>query len=65
MNKKYLTVEEAAEYLCMTKKALYNKLFRRELPYYKLGHKKVLLCTEELDTFLRESRVEPRAKGER
>lgn len=62
--KKYLTVDEAAEYLRITKKALYNKLFRRELPYYKLGHKRVLLCLEELEVFLGENRVGPRKKRE-
>lgn len=36
--KRYLSHAEAAEYLCISPKTLYNKVANREVPAYKFKH---------------------------
>ena len=51
MEKRFLTLKEAASYLGKTEKALYISVWRREVPYKKWG-KKLVFDMRELDTFI-------------
>lgn len=55
--KKWLTVEEAADYLGLKKSTIYAYIHERKLPYYKRGHV-VRFKVEELDAWIEASRVE-------
>lgn len=55
--KKWLTVEEAAEYLGLKKSTIYAYIHEKVLPYYKRGHI-VRFKMEELDVWMEASRVE-------
>jgi len=39
IQKRLLTIKEASEYLGISEKGLYNMVYRREIPFVKLGGK--------------------------
>ena len=39
IQKRLLTIKEASEYLGISEKGLYNMIYRREIPFVKLGGK--------------------------
>lgn len=53
-----LTVREAAKYLGTTEKTLYTKVWRREIPFVKLG-RSLRFDIRELDKLIEESTVKP------
>jgi excisionase family DNA binding protein len=57
---RWLRAKEAAEYLGWTRSALYKRVQSRSIPYYKLEGV-LLFKSHELDRWLEEHRVEPRA----
>ncbi len=54
-----LTVREAAGYLGTTVATLYSKVWRREIPFVKLG-RSVRFDVIELDELIEHSKVKPR-----
>jgi excisionase family DNA binding protein len=50
-----LTIDQAAEFLTLTKPTLYSKVSRRELPYMKRG-KRLYFSKDELMAYLKEGR---------
>ena len=55
--KKYLTVDEAAKYLSISRKQIYNLRAGNKIPYYKLEGK-ILFKISELDKFIEKNKVE-------
>lgn len=53
----WLSAESAAEYLCLSRKALYEAVRRGELPAYRFGKKRLRFRREELDALLQSSPV--------
>jgi excisionase family DNA binding protein len=53
-----LTVGQAAEYLGTTAASLYSKIWRREIPFVKLG-RSVRFDIRELDRLIEEAKVKP------
>jgi len=62
--KKFFTVPEAAQYLGRTNSYVYQKVSRREIPFYKPSHKCLLFKRTELDGWLELSRVSSDAELE-
>jgi excisionase family DNA binding protein len=56
--KEFLTVEEAALYLDLSKSALYKKMSRRELSYYVPGGKKAYFRRDDLDAWVFSKKVD-------
>ena len=56
--RRLLTVKEAAVYLGTTPATLYSKIWRREIPFIKLG-RAVRLDLHDLETLIARSRVMP------
>ena len=56
-NKKWLTLNEAAEYLRISRKQIYNLKASNKIPFYKLEGK-ILFKTSELDRIIEKNKVE-------
>lgn len=54
----FLTIEEASEYLKVSKSCIYKLTSNKEIPYYVPGGKKIYFRKEELDNWILESRVD-------
>jgi excisionase family DNA binding protein len=54
-----MTIKQAAEYLGTTPATLYTKIWRREIPFIKLG-RSVRFDVRDLDELIADSKVEPR-----
>jgi excisionase family DNA binding protein len=54
-----LTVRQAAEYLGTTVATLYSKVWRREIPFIKLG-RSVRFDVVDLDEMIEQAKVKPR-----
>jgi excisionase family DNA binding protein len=54
-----LTVRQAAEYLGTTVATLYSKVWRREIPFIKLG-RSVRFDVGDLDEMIEQAKVKPR-----
>lgn len=50
--KNWLNAEEAARYLGLTRRALYARVYRRQLPAHKLGDRSLRFDPRELDLVL-------------
>ena len=61
---KPLTLEEAAEYLGLSKSYLYKLTSAHKIPHYKPQGKRVYFTTAELDTFLLRNPVKTTGKIE-
>jgi excisionase family DNA binding protein len=59
LNKEILTLEEAAEYLVLSKSCIYKMTSNKEVPHYIPGGKKIYFKKTELDRWILESRVTP------
>lgn len=57
MEKKYLTVDEAAVYIGTTKNYLYKLTSNNKIPYYQPTGRKCLFKSEELDAWIEKGRV--------
>ena len=57
MDKGYLSINEAAEYLGVKPSSLYSMVERREIPYHRIG-RLIKLTRADLDAFMQESRVD-------
>lgn len=52
LTKEFLTLEETAEYLNLSKSALYKATSRKEIPFYNPGGKKIYFKRIELDAWI-------------
>lgn len=48
---KYHTTDETADYLRISKATLYNYVYKRKIPFHKVGSR-VLFIYEELDAWI-------------
>lgn len=56
-NQKYLSLEEASEYLGLTKATLYRYTHERVIPFYKPGGRKIYFKSTDLDEYVENGRV--------
>lgn len=49
----YLSLEEAAEYLCVSEKTLRRRIADGTVPAYRLGHRVIRIKITDLDQLLR------------
>ncbi len=59
LSKEILTLEEAAEYLQLSKSCLYKATSNKEIPHYVPGGKKIYFRRSELENWVFRSRVTP------
>ncbi len=55
--KEFMTVEETAEYLEISKSAVYKLTSKRKIPFYNPGGKKIYFKKIEVDDWIENSRV--------
>lgn len=59
----FLTIQQAAEFLCLTVPTIYSKVSKRELPFMKQG-KRLYFAKSELSDYLRRGKKETAAEME-
>ena len=52
MEKRFLNIKEASEYLGLAKKTLYNLVWQKKIPHYKPSRKKILFSIDNLDKWM-------------
>lgn len=52
LDKEFLTVEETANYLRMSKSSIYKMVHKETIPFYKPSGGRVLFRREELDAWV-------------
>ncbi len=57
MEKSFLTLNEAAQYLGVKASTLYSMVERKEIPHYRIG-RLIRFTKADLDAFMRERRVD-------
>jgi len=57
LSKEVLTLEESAEFLGLSKSALYKMTSKREIPFYCPGGKKVYFRRVELESWILNAKV--------
>lgn len=62
--KEILTLEETAEYLSLSKSALYKMTSNKEIPFYCPGGKKIYFKREELNNWVFNNKVESNSELE-
>lgn len=50
--KKFLDVDMAAKYVCLSKSFIYKKVYRNEIPHYKIGSK-TLFDKDEIEQWIK------------
>ncbi len=63
MEKKYMTISEAAKYSGLSKWTLYRLSSRREIPIFKIGSR-VLFKIDEFDKWIQKFKCRLNTKGE-
>jgi len=56
-SKEFMTLEEIADYLSISKSAVYKLTSKKEIPFYIPGGKKIYFKKEEVDDWIERSRV--------
>lgn len=56
-----MTIKQAAEYMAISVTSLYSKVFRREIPFVKIG-RSVRFDVRSLDEFINRKRVAPQER---
>jgi|TARA_R100000306_G_scaffold14412_2_gene17886 excisionase family DNA binding protein len=56
-SKDFMTLEEIADYLSISKSAVYKLTSKKEIPFYIPGGKKIYFKKEEVDDWIERSRV--------
>lgn len=54
--KKLLTIKEASEYLRISEKGIYNMVWRREIPFVKIG-RRIRFDIQDLDDWISRNKV--------
>ena len=49
--KSWMSLEECAKYICISKNSLYTKTARNEIPSYRVG-KRIIFKTEEINSWI-------------
>ena len=62
-SEQFLTIQQAAEFLCLTVPTIYSKVSRRKLPFMKQG-KRLYFSKSELSDYLRRGKKETAAEME-
>ena len=57
----YITMETAAERLCISEKTMKRMVQRGAFPAYRIGPRMVRIDEKELEAYIRARRVEPEA----
>ncbi len=57
--KEFITVDELADYLGLSKSAVYKITSKKEIPFYNPGGKKIYFKRIEVDAWIETSRVAP------
>lgn len=52
LSKEFLTLEETADYLDLSKSAIYRMTSKREIPFYNPGGKKLYFKKSDLDQWI-------------
>ena len=60
--KKWLTFEQACEYLHYSASHLYKFTMLREIPFYKPNNRRIFFLQEDLDNWIEKSRISSRAE---
>jgi len=60
--KKWVTFEEACDYLHYSKSHLYKFTMLREIPFYKPNNRRIYFLQEDLDNWIEKSRISSRAE---
>ncbi|MEO6190257.1 MAG: helix-turn-helix domain-containing protein [Saprospiraceae bacterium] len=58
-NKTYMSLEEAAEFLSISKSELYKKTASQSIPHYKLSRRLIRFEINELKNYMNSFKVEP------
>lgn len=56
LSKEILTLEEAADFLSLSKSAMYKLTSKKEIPYYNPGGKKIFFKRTELENWILSSK---------
>lgn len=56
LSKEILTLEEAADFLSLSKSAIYKLTSKKEIPYYNPGGKKIFFKRTELENWILSSK---------
>ena len=59
--RRLLTIKQAAEYMAISVASLYSKVYRREIPFVKIG-RSVRFDVRALDEFINRKRVAPQER---
>lgn len=57
--KEFMTVDEIADYLGLSKSAVYKITSKKEIPFYNPGGKKIYFKRTEVDAWIEAGRVTP------
>jgi len=57
--RRLLTVREAADYLSVTPMALYQKVWRQQIPFVRLGSKSIRFDKIEIDSWIHSQSIRP------
>ncbi len=55
--KRYLSIREMQELLGISKSLAYNLVYRREIPYMKIGIRRYLIDRVDIDEYLQRNKV--------
>lgn len=56
--KEFLTLDEAAEYLSLSKSAVYKMTSKKEIPFYNPGGKKIYFKREDLNIWVLNGKID-------
>ena len=62
-----MTTEQAAKYLCVSSKTLWEwrNRCKMPLPYYRIGERRMMYLKSDLDAYMAKRRVDPDISPER
>ena len=63
IDRTYVDLETACNYLCIAKATMYQKTHLKTIPFYKIG-RKILFKVSELETYVENSRVKTQSEIE-
>lgn len=58
-SKAYLSTDEAADYLSISKSEIYKKTATQSIPFYKVSRKMIRFKISELDDYMAGFKIEP------
>lgn len=64
ISKEFLSLQEAADYIGLSKSTLYKKTAKRSITFYQPGGKVIYFKKEDLDNWVLSNRVAPQSEIE-